>query len=141
MSVAANVISAVIKSVVGDKVGDGLAKELADISIDGISENGIDKINDFISGKKAKMEHILSKESMRTMNIPENTIDHVVEEIKDLFKNIEITDEVLRQCKFDSMNLSAFLWNEYCGYKGDGYIECESEIKQCLFNVAEVLIK
>lgn len=141
MSVAANVISAVVKSVVGDKVGDGLAKELADISIDGISENGIDKINDFISGKKAKMEHILSKESMRSMNIPENIIDHVVEEIKDLFKSIEITDEVLRQCKYDSMNLSAFLWNEYCVHKDDSYIEHESETKRCLFAVAEVLIK
>lgn len=141
MSVASNIISVVIKSVVGDKIGDGLAKELADISIDGISENGIDKINDFISGKRAKMEHILSKKNMRTMNIPESAIDHVVEEIKDLFKSIDITDEVLRKCKYDSMNLSAFLWNEYCGYKSGSYIECENEIKQCLFAVAEVLIK
>lgn len=141
MSVAANVISAVIKSVVGDKVGNELANEVVGISIDGISENGIDKINDFISGKKAKMEHILSKENMRTMNIPESAIDHVVEEIKDLFKSIDITDEVFRQCKYDSMNLRDFLWNEYCIYKGNGYIECESEIKRSLFTVAEVLIE
>lgn len=141
MSVAANVISAVIKSVVGDKVGDGLAKELADISIDGISENGIDKINDFISDEKAKMDHILSKENMKSMDIPENDIDFVMTEIKDLFRNIEITDEVLRQCKYDSMNLRDFLWNEYCIYKGNGYIECESEIKRSLFTVAEVLIE
>ncbi len=141
MSVTANVISAVIKSVVGDKVGNGLAKEVIGISIDGVSENGIGKISDFINGEKSKIDRILSKESMSSMNIPENTIEHVVAEIKDLFKNIEITDEVLRQCKFDSMKLKDFLWNEYCGYKGDNHIEHESEIKRCLFAVAEVLIK
>ena len=39
------------------------------------------------------------------------------------------------------MKLKDFLWNEYCGYKGDNHIEHESEIKRCLFAVAEVLIK
>ena len=141
MSVASNIISVVIKSVVGDKIGNELANEVVGISIDGISENGINKINNFISGEKAKMEHILSKENMRSMNIPEDNIDFIVAEIKDLFKDIEITDKVLRQCKYDSMNLRDFLWNEYCIYKGDNYIEHESEIKRCLFAVAEVLIK
>lgn len=141
MSVAANVISAAIKSVVGDKIGNELAKEVIGISIDGVSENGINKINDFISGEKAKIEHILSKENMRSMNIPENAIDHVVEEIKDLFKSIEITDEVLRQCKYESMKLKDFLWDEYCGYKGHGYIECESYIKKGLLDVSEALLK
>lgn len=141
MSVTVKIISEIVKSVVGEKVGNELANEVIGISIDDVSEKGIDKINDFISDEKAKMDHILSKENMKSMDIPENDIDFVMTEIKDLFRNIEITDEVLRQCKYDSMNLRDFLWNEYCIYKGNGYIECESEIKRSLFTVAEVLIE
>lgn len=41
MGFAASVISVVLKSVVGEKLGDGLVKELTDITIDGISEKGV----------------------------------------------------------------------------------------------------
>ena len=61
MGIAASVVSAVLKAVVGDKLGDGLAKELAGISIDGISEKGIHEISDFINGGKDEIENILSK--------------------------------------------------------------------------------
>ena len=77
---------------------------------------------------------------MKSMGISEDIIDYVVTEIKDLLSKVEITDEVLRQCKYDSMNFSAFLWNKYCECKND-YIEYEREIKRCLFEVAEALIK
>lgn len=77
---------------------------------------------------------------MESMNISENHIDYVIVEIKDLFSRIIITDEVLRQCRYDNMNLSVFLWDEYRASKNN-YIECESEIKRCLFAVAEALIK
>ena len=63
MSIAVNIISAVLKSVVGDKIGNELANEVIGISIDGVSEKGIDKITDFINGKKSKIEYILSKEN------------------------------------------------------------------------------
>lgn len=140
MSVIVDIISAVMKSVVGDKIGNELVNEVIGISIDGVSEKGIDKISDFINGEKAKIEHILSKESMESLNISEGNIDYVIAEIKDLLSEVEITDEILRQCKYDSMNLSAFLWNEYCGHKND-HIECESDIKKGLFAVSEALIK
>ena len=61
MSVAVNIISAVLKSAVGDKIGNELANEVIGISIDGVSEKGIDKINDFINGEKAKIEQALSR--------------------------------------------------------------------------------
>ena len=140
MGVAASIVSAVLKSVTEDKFGNGLAKELIGISIDGISEKGINEITDFINGAKSKIDSILSKENMKSMRISEDIIDYVVTEIKDLFSKISITDEVFRQCKYDSMNLSAFLWNEYIEYKNE-YVECESEVKRCLFDVAEALIK
>lgn len=140
MGVAASIVSAVLKSVVGDKLGSGLANDLIGISIDGISEKGINEVNDFIKGEKSKIDYILSKENMKSMGIPEDTIDYVVAEIKELLSKIDITDEVLRQCKYDSTNLSAFLWDKYRERKND-YIECESEIKRCLFAVAEALIK
>lgn len=140
MGVAANIISAVLKSVVGDKIGNELANELIGISIDEASEKGIDKISDFINGEKSKIERILSKENMKSMGIPKESIDYVVEEIKDLFSRINITDEVFRQCEYDSTKLSIFLWNEYHKDKGS-YIECENGIKCCLFKIAQVLIE
>lgn len=140
MGIAASIVSAILKSEVGDKLGSGLAKDLIGISIDGISEKGINEITDFINREKSKIDSILTKENMESMRVSENNIDYVVTEIKELLSKIDITDEVLRKCKYDSMNLSAFLWNKYKECKND-YIEYESEIKQCLFAVAEALIK
>ena len=140
MSVVANIISAVMKSVVGDKIGNELVNEVIGISLDEVSEKGINKIKDFINEEKSIIEHVLSNENLQSMNIPEDHIDYLVAEIKDLLLEVEITDEVLRQCNYDSMNLSAFLWDEYKECKND-YIECESEIKRCLFSVSEALIK
>lgn len=139
MGIAANIVSVILKSVVGDKLGSGFAKEIIGISIDGISEKGINEITDFINDERSKIDNILSRENMKSMNISEDNIDYVIVEVKDLLSRISITDEVLRQCKYDSMNLSVFFWNEYKEGKND-CIECESEIKRCLFTVAEALI-
>lgn len=140
MGIGTSIISAVLKAIVGDKVEGGLVKELIGISIDGVSERSIDKINAFINGGKNKIERILSEDSMKSMNIPDRNIEYVSSEIKDLLLRINITDRVLKQCRYDSMNLSDFLWNEYCKNQDD-YIECESNIRQCLFAVAKVLIE
>lgn len=140
MSIAASIASAVLKSVVGDKLGNGLTKDLIGISIDGITEKGINEITDFINREKSKIDSILSKENMESMGISEDHIDYVVAEIKDLFSKISITDEVFRKCKYNSSNLKDFIWNEYIAHKS-GYIEYENEIKSCLFDVAEALIK
>lgn len=139
MGVAASIVSVVLKSVVGDKLGSGLVKDLIGISIDGISEKGINEITDFINRGKSKIDSILSNENMKSMGISEGNIDYIVAEIKELLSKINITDEMLRQCKYDSTNLSVFLCNEYREYKNN-YIEYASEIKRCLFTVAEALI-
>lgn len=140
MGIAVSIVSAVLKSVTEDKFGNGLAKELIGISIDGISEKGINEITNFVNSGRLKIDSIFSKDNMKSMNIPEEHIDYVIAEIRDLFSKVDVTDEVLRQCKYDSMNLSAFLWDKYRECKND-YIECESEIRRCLFTVAEALIK
>ena len=140
MEIAFRMISAILKSVAGDAFGSGLQEELIGISIDSLSEKGINRIIAFIKKGKSRIERILSRENMRAMKIPEEHIDYVVSEIKDLFSKTEITDEVIRQCEFDEKNLGAFLWKEYCGSRA-GYIECEREIKQCLFVVADNLME
>ena len=140
MGIVASIVSAVLKSVVGDKLGSGFAKDLIEISIDEISEKGINEIADFIDKEKSTINRILSEENMKFMGISEDKTNYVVAEIKDLFFKISITDEVLRQCKYNNMILKDFLWNEYRENKND-YIECESEIKRCLFAVEEALIK
>ena len=71
MGFAASVISVVLKSVVGEKLGDGLVKELTDITIDGISEKGVNDIRNFINEGKAKIENILSEEKMKLMKVPD----------------------------------------------------------------------
>lgn len=139
MGVAANIISAVLKSVVGDKIGNGLANELIGISIDEVSEKGIDKISDFINGEKYKIERILSKENMKSMGIPEENIDYVVKEIEDLLLNVEISNDVLKECEYKDNKLMAFLWNEY--HKSKPYIEYENDIRKGLKVVAKAIIK
>ena len=140
MKVIVNIISAILKFVAADKVDNKLVNEVIGTSIDGLSKKEIDKINDFIIKEKMKIEHILSKENMRTMNISEEYSDFVVFEIKNLFSRIDITDEVIRQCKYDNTKFRDFLWNEYCRNRHD-YIDCENEIKRCLFVVANALIE
>ena len=139
MGIAVSIVSAILKSVVGDKFGSGLAKDLIGISIDGISEKSIKEITDFINREKNKIDNILSREYEILMNMPQINFEYVEAEIKDLLSKIDITDELFRQCRYDSMNLSAFLWNKYCECK-EGNIEYEREIKRCLFEVAEALI-
>lgn len=140
MGITVSIVSAVLKSVVGDRFGSGLAKELIGISIDGISQKGINEIINFINDGKAKINKIFSRENMKSMGISKDETGYVVAEIKDLFAKINITDEVLRECKYDSMDLCAFLWNTYRESK-KGYIENENAIKRCLFAVAGALIE
>ncbi len=139
MSIAVSIISAIIKSAVKCKVENELSNELIGISVDSVSEKGISKINDFISEGKSKINNILSEEKMRSMNISEDNIAYVIAEIKRLFSEIEITDKIFRQCKYDSLNLCSFLWNEYTE-NNTSYIECESDIKKSLLAVSETLI-
>lgn len=140
MSVAVSIASTIIKSVVNSKVGNELANELIGISVDDVSEKGIGKINDFINSGRTKIEKILSKEKMKSMDISEDNIAYVIAEVKGLFSEIEITDEIFRQCKYNSINLCDFLWKKYSENK-TSYIECESDIKKSLLAFSEALIK
>ena len=121
MSIAVSIISAIIKSAVKCNVENELSNELIGISVDSVSEKGISKINDFISEGKSKINNILSEEKMRSMNISEDNIAYVIAEVKGLFSEIEIIDEIFRLCKYDRFNLRDFLWNEYTENK-TGYI-------------------
>lgn len=140
MSVAVSIISAVLKSVFKSNVENELVNELIGISVDSVSEKGLSKINDFIDNGKSKVENILSEEKMKSMDIPEDNIAYIVAEIKDLLSEIEITDGIFRQCKYNSLKLRDFLWNEYSENRA-GYLECESDIKKSLLSVSETLIK
>ena len=141
MGFAASVISVVLKSVVGEKLGDGLVKELTDITIDGISEKGVNDIRNFINEGKAKIENILSEEKMKLMKVPDENIAYVSAEIRNLLSRIDITDEVLRKCRYSEGELQDFMWNVYVSWKGSYIIECEGNIKTCLFAVASALLK
>lgn len=140
MNVVTKIISEALKAVVDDKVSNKLINELIGVSIDEVSEAGINKIKYFIDGQKSEIARILSRDNMRAMNISENYINYVIAEIKDLLSWIEITDEIFKQCKYESSDLKDFLWSKYIENKSD-YIECEVEIKKTMFVLSETLIK
>ena len=52
MGIASKIMSAIIKSVVNSKLGDGLGMELTGISIDECSDKWLGKMYDFIYEKK-----------------------------------------------------------------------------------------
>lgn len=140
MGVAVSIVSTIIKSAAKSEVENELSNELIGISIDSISEKGINKINDFINKGKSKIDNILSEDKMKSLAISEDNMAYVVAEIKGLFSGMEFTDEIFRQCKYDRFNLRDFLWNEYTENK-TGYIEGESDIKKSLLSISEALIK
>lgn len=139
MSVAVSIVSAIMKSVVKGKVKNELSNELIEVSLDSVSEKGINKINDFINEGKSKIDNILSEDIMKSMDISEDNMAYVVAEIRGLISEIEITDEIFRQYKYDRFNLRDFLWNEYTENK-TGYIEGERDIKKYLLFVSDTLI-
>ena len=121
------------------KVGSELGKELIGISIDGVSEKGITEINNFINGKKSRLEHILSEENMRKEYVAEENIDFVIAELKHLLSKVEITDELIRVCRYNPEDLKDFLWSEY--RRNKNIIENESDIEKGLDAVAKTLIE
>lgn len=136
MKAAVDVFKVILKFGVSNITKNELGKELAAV----FTENGIDKIEDFIVRGRSEIERVLSRENLKSMNISEEHIDFIIAEIKELLSKIEIADEIFRRCKYDSSNLEKFLWKEYSENK-NGYIEYENTIKRTLFDVAEVLIK
>ena len=92
MSIAVSIVSTIIKSAVKSEVENELSNELFGISIDGISEKGINKINDFINKGKSKIDNILSEDKMKSLAISEDNMAYVVAEIKGLFSEMEFTD-------------------------------------------------
>ncbi len=104
MGIASNIISVIIKSVVNGKLGDGLGSELIGIPIDEYSNVGVDKLKEFIDGEKLKIEHILSNENMKTMDVAEENIDFVVVELKDLLSKVEIADKKRIICCCKNVN-------------------------------------
>ena len=136
---AAKIVAVIVKSAVNSKIESEPGKELIGTSIDGVSEKSITEINNFISGKKSKIEHILSEENMKKICDVGENINFVVAELKDLLSKIEITDELFRGCKYSHENLKVFLWNKY--RRDKNIIEKESDIKKGLDTVSKTLIE
>ena len=140
MSITVNIISTIFKNIAGNKIQNELAREVFGVSIDALSENGINKLKDIIYREEAKFERILSHEYMKSLNVPEEDIDYITAEIKNLISEVEITDDVFRKCRYDEAQLSKFLWDNYRKHKG-GYPECASDIKKVLDCFADELIE
>ena len=138
MGKVSNLIKIIIKAAVNNTSEGELSKDLINTLVDGVSDKGLNEINDFINGSKYKIASILSEENMKSMNIPEEHMGYVVNEIKNLLSNIDITDEIIRKCNYNPAKLEGFLLDGY--YKSKDYIENENYIKTVLYSVADVLI-
>ena len=140
MSVAFKIVSVILKAIVSNKVKNELAKNLIEIPIDSISEIYTTEIEKFIRDKETQIEKILSRRNLSFLNISDDKYDFVVAEIKDLFSEIELTDEIYREYKYNAEDLKEFLWSQYIDLKGHN-IEYENEIKNVLYAVARALIQ
>lgn len=140
MSIAADILSVVLKSVISNTVGDGLPGELMNLFTDTFSQKSIKKISRFIDGRKNKIKAVLSENSMREMGIPEENIDYVTAEIKDLLSVVEISDEILAKCNRSREELGNYLWNEYRKNHGS-HMEQDRDIKKGLYIVADTLLE
>lgn len=138
MSKVSNFIKIIIKAAVNNTSEGELSKDLINALVDGVSDKGINEIENFINGSKYKIASVFSEENMKSMNISEEDMGYVVDEIKNLLSSIDITDKIIRKCNYNPVKLEEFLLNEY--YKNKGYIENESYIKTVLYSVAGVLI-
>lgn len=138
-TIIAKIVSLIIKAVAKNKIENEIGNDLLGIPIDHYSENGVKKINDFIEEKKSHIDYILSKENMKDMHISESNIDFIVAEIKDLFGEVEINDEILKQYGFNDKNLAGFLYKKYSELNNQK-IECENDIKKAMSAVAGTLI-
>lgn len=138
MSFSVSIISTILKLVISNKVENELVNDLTDIWIGEISEKGVNKLSEFLEVQKTKVEYILSKENIKSMEISEDKIEFVIAEIKDLLLKIRITDEVFEQCRYNEEKFRDFLWSEYHKYKQ--YTEYESDMKKGLYIVAKELI-
>lgn len=138
MGKVSNFIKIIIKAAVNNTSEGEISKDLINTLVDGVSDKGLNEINNFINGSKYKIANVLSEENMKSMNISEENMGYVVDEIKNLLSSIDITDEIIRKCNYSPAKLEEFLLNEY--YKNKAYIENESYIKTVLYSVADILI-
>lgn len=140
MKFAADLISEIIKLVTSDKIESDIIKTLAGVMIEGMTEEVISKVEDFIKVEKVKMENILSRDSLKEKHIKEENIDYIQAEIKDLLLEIGITDEVLELCQYDDSKLADFLWDKYSSNKKYVEYDFQTDIKKVLQFIAKEIM-
>ena len=135
----AKVVSIILKYVANGKINNEVIKDIADDFIDNGTDVGVDKVKQYIDKKKSEIDNILSRNYMLSIGIPEDEIGYIVAEVKSLFSEIEITDDLLIQCNYNCDKLSNHLLKEYHKIN-DIHIEYEIPIRSALFNVVKELI-
>lgn len=137
-------IITLIAKMIGNRItGSELSEELLEILFEAlagkVSEKEFEEIKNIFRAGKSATECILTRENMLAANVPEPEVDFVIDEIRCLLSKVEITDELLGRCRYNSMGLGEFLWDKYYeDRKKSGSVECEKGIKNGLFSIAKV---
>lgn len=111
--------------------------------ISALAEQGIkissDKFKEYTEKTQKEVNVVLSDENLNKMNISENYTEYVRAEIKELFRKVDVTEEMFRKCQYDADSLAEILYSKY--KKQDTYSnEYEGEIRTVLSAMCEKVI-
>lgn len=140
MNIGYMFVLAILKSLTEEDKKWSFIKEMYDLSIDESLKTSIKEMEILFNREKEILKGALSTSKMQEMDIKKENIEYVGAEVQQLLSNVDITDDVFRQCKYDKKVLENYLWKKYVESKGE-MIECESDIKKSFSIITDILIK
>ena len=140
MEFSVKLLSTIMKLICNDISENDFINGIFEMLIDEETEKSIDTIKNFIYNEKFKITNIISKGKLKSVNVCDAHIDYVIEEIKILFSQCAITENVLRQCGYNATMLYEYLLKEYRKFKKND-TEYENDIERGLYIVAQEFVK
>lgn len=111
--------------------------------ISALTEQGIkissEKFIEYTEKTQKEVNVVLSDGNLNKMNISEDHTEYVRAEIKELFRKVDVTEEMFRKCQYDADSLAEILYSKY--RKQNTYSkEYEGEIRTVLSAMCEKVI-
>ena len=124
-------LKAGVSSVRVNKIVQELLKQGLEISLD--------KIREYLQKAKEEVSAVLTDQSLKKMNVPEDKRAYIREEIMELIQKIRIDEELVYECQYDAGSLEKFLLKKYCKQKKNR-VEYEGEIQKILLEMSKKAI-
>ena len=135
MNTLISIVVAALKAAVSGTIKNEIISALAEQGI----KISLDKFIEYTEKTQKEVIMVLSDGNLNKMNISENHTEYVRAEIKELFRKVDVTEEMFRKCQYDADSLAEILYSKY--RKQDTYsIEYEGEIRTVLSAMCEKVI-